>query len=168
MEDCADADRRKANDAVFDPHTVSLERDEEADLGPRCLVEVALGKLEDGEEDDADGPEDREENPVQLVEKPKVGAAFENKATVSESDQYCPVGPSLTYLQTSSIIALISFRCISKVAAQKLLLHWDHVISDKPEEHAEEKGVEVDGDDNRSGEMEELAPKLVLLCLPAT
>ena len=50
----------------------------------------------------------------------------------------------------------------------KLLLHWDHVISVEPEEHAEEKGVEVDGDDNRSGEMEELAPKLVLLCLPAT
>ena len=103
VEDCADADRRKANDAVFDPHTVSLERDEEADLGPRCLVEVALGKLEDGEEDDADGPEDREENPVELVEKPKVGAAFDNKATFSKSDQYCPMmAVSLTYLRQSN------------------------------------------------------------------
>ena len=118
MEGCAQADWRNGNDAVFDPNPVGLEGDEEADLRPRCLIEVVLGKLEDGEEDDGDDPEDREENPVELVEKPKVGAAFENKATVSESDQYCPVGPSYTYLQTSSIIALISFRCISKVAAQ--------------------------------------------------
>ena len=100
MEDWAEADGWNGNDEVFDPHAVSLEGDEETDLCPRCLVEVALGKLEDGEEDDADGPEDREENPVELVEKPKVGAAFDNKATFSKSDQYCPMmAASLTYLR---------------------------------------------------------------------
>ena len=134
VEDCADADRRKANDAVFDPQSVSLERHEEADLGPRCLVEVALGKLEDGEEDDGDGPKDREENPIELVEKPKVGAAFDNKATFSVSNQHCPMGAILTYLR-------------------KLLLkrrQYREGWLDEPEEHAEEEGVEEDSDDNRS------------------
>ena len=102
MEDCADADRRKANDAVFDPQSVSLERDQEADLGPRCLVEVALGKLEDREEDDGDGPKDQEENPVELVEKPQVGPAFDNKATFSIANQHCPMDASLTYSWTLS------------------------------------------------------------------
>ena len=98
---------------MFDPYAVSLEWDEEANLARNCLVEVALGKLEYGEEDDADGPEDREENPVELFEKAKVGTAFDNKTTFSVSNQYCPMGPSLTYLRKSSIIALISFRCVS-------------------------------------------------------
>ena len=37
---------------------------------------------------------------------------------------------------------------------------------DEPEEHAEEKGVEVDGDDDGSGKVEELAPEMVLVRLP--
>ena len=90
MEGCAQADWRNGNDAVFDPNPVGLEGDEEADLCPRCLVEVVLGKLEDGEEDDGDDPEDREENPVELVEQPKVRAAFDNQATFGVSDQHCP------------------------------------------------------------------------------
>ena len=90
FEDCAQADWRKCHDAVFDPYVVSLEWDEEANLARNCLVEVALGELEDREEDDGDDPEDREENPVKLVEKAKVWAAFENKATFSVSDQHCP------------------------------------------------------------------------------
>ena len=36
----------------------------------------------------------------------------------------------------------------------------------EPEDQAEEKGVEVDGDDSGSGEVEQLAPQLVLLRLP--
>ena len=48
FEDCANADWRKSHDAVFDPHAVSLERDEDADLARDGLVEVALGELEDG------------------------------------------------------------------------------------------------------------------------
>ena len=100
FEDCANADWRKSHDAVFDPHAVSLERDKEADLARDGLVEVALGELEDGEEDDGDDPEDRKQNPVELVEQPKVGAAFDNKATFSKSDQYCPMmAASLTYLR---------------------------------------------------------------------
>ena len=90
FEDCANADWRKSHDAVFDPDAVSLERDEEADLARDGLVEVALGELEDGEEDDGDDPEDREENPVELVEQPKVRAAFDNQATFGVSDQHCP------------------------------------------------------------------------------
>ena len=90
FEDCANADWRKSHDAVFDPHAVSLERDEEADLARDGLVEVALGELEDGEEDDGDDPEDRKQNPVELVEQPKVRAAFDNQATFGVSDQHCP------------------------------------------------------------------------------
>ena len=98
MEDCANADWRNANDEVLDPYAVSLEGDKEADLRPRCFVEVALGKLEDGVEDHADGHEDREENPVELVEKSKVGAAFDNQATFSVLNQKCPMGACLKYL----------------------------------------------------------------------
>ena len=87
---CAQADWGNDNDPVFDPHAVSLERDEEADLGPGRLVEVALGELEHGEEDDADGSEDREEKPVELVEKLKVRPAFGNKTSFSVSDQKSP------------------------------------------------------------------------------
>ena len=36
----------------------------------------------------------------------------------------------------------------------------------EPEEHAEEEGVEEDSDDNRSGEVEELATQLVLVRPP--
>ena len=36
----------------------------------------------------------------------------------------------------------------------------------EPEYQAEEKGVEVDGDDSGSGEVEQLAPQLVLVRLP--
>ena len=102
MEDCAYADWRNANDEVLDPYAVSLEGDKEADLCPRCFVEVALGKLEDGVEDHANGHEDREENPVELVEKSKVGAAFDNKATFSIANQHCPMDASLTYSWTLS------------------------------------------------------------------
>ena len=63
VEACAEADWGDANDPVFDPDAVCVERHEEADLGPGRLVKVALGELEDGEEDDADGPEHREEKP---------------------------------------------------------------------------------------------------------
>ena len=90
FEDCSEADWGKGNDAVFDPDAVCLERDEEADLGPGCLVEVALGELEHGEEDDADNSEDREEKPVELVEKLKVWPAFGNKTSFSISDQKSP------------------------------------------------------------------------------
>ena len=89
--DSAEADRGKGYDAVFDHHhAFSLEWNEEADLARDCLGKVALGKLEDGEEDYDDDREAREENPVELVEKFKVWAAFDNKATVSVSDQYPP------------------------------------------------------------------------------
>ena len=37
---------------------------------------------------------------------------------------------------------------------------------DEPEEHAEEKGVEVDDVANCSGQVEELTPHLVLVRLP--
>ena len=90
--DGAKADRRKGHDAVFDHHAVGLEGDEEANLARNCLVEVALGKFEDRKEDDGDDPEDREENPVELVEKSKVWAAFDDKATISVSYQNIPKG----------------------------------------------------------------------------
>ena len=80
---------------MFDPYVVSLEWDEEANLARNCLVEVALGELEDGEEDDGDGPKHREEEPVELFEKFKVFATFGNKTSFSVSDQYCPEGESL-------------------------------------------------------------------------
>ena len=76
VEDCAYANWRNANDEVLDPYAVSLEGDEEANLARNCLVEVALGKFEDRKEDDGDDPEDREENPVELVEKSKVWAFY--------------------------------------------------------------------------------------------
>ena len=75
---------------MFDPHAVSLEWYKEADLAGDCLGKVALGKLEDGEEDDGNDGEDREENPVELVEELKVWSASDNKATVSVSDQNPP------------------------------------------------------------------------------
>ena len=109
VEDCAEADWRKTNDAVFDPQYVSPERHEEADLGPRYLVEVALGKLEDREEDDGDGPKDQEENPVELVEKPQVGPAFDNKATFSIANQYCPMDASLTITYSWTLSSLLHF-----------------------------------------------------------
>ena len=95
FEDCSEADWGKGNDAVFDPDAVCLERDEEADLGPGRLVEVALGELEHGEDDDGDGPKHREEEPVELFEKFKVFATFGNKTSFSVSDQKCPEGESL-------------------------------------------------------------------------
>ena len=88
--DGAKADRRKGHDAVFDCYAVGVEGDEKANLARNCLVKVALGKLEDGEEDDGNDPEDREENPVELVEKSKVWATFDDKATFSVSDQHIP------------------------------------------------------------------------------
>ena len=86
--DGAQADRRKGHDAVFDRHAVGVEGDEKANLARNCLVEVALSKLEDGEEDDGNDPEDREEKPVELVKKSKVWAIFDDKATFSVSDQH--------------------------------------------------------------------------------
>ena len=66
---------------MFDPNTVSRGLFEKTDLSVVGLVEVALGKLEDGEEDDSDGAEAGEENPVELVEKAEVWAAFQDEAT---------------------------------------------------------------------------------------
>ena len=66
---------------MFDPNTVSLGLFEKTDLSVVGLIEVSLGKLEDGEEDDSDGAEAGEENPVELVEKAEVWAAFQDEAT---------------------------------------------------------------------------------------
>ena len=71
----------KSHDAVFDPNAVSLGLFEKTDLSVVGLIEVSLGKLEDGEEDDSDGAEAGEENPVELVEKAEVWAAFQDEAT---------------------------------------------------------------------------------------
>ena len=76
---------------MFDPHAVSLEWYKEAYLAGDCLGKVALGKLEDGEEDDGDDGKDREENPVELVEKSQVWGTFDNEAAVGVSDQYKPL-----------------------------------------------------------------------------
>ena len=66
---------------MFDPNTVSLGLFEKANLSVVGLIEVSLGKLEDGEEDDSDGAEAGEENPIELVEKAEVWAAFQDEAT---------------------------------------------------------------------------------------
>ena len=75
---------------MFDPNAVSLGLFEKTDLSVVGLIEVSLGKLEDGEEDDSDGAEAGEENPVELVEKSQVWAAMENKATLSITNQNRP------------------------------------------------------------------------------
>ena len=43
---------------------------------------------------------------------------------------------------------------------------WDPV--DSPEEHVEEESVEVESEENPLGQMEELTPKLMLVCIPGT
>ena len=37
-----------------------------------------------------------------------------------------------------------------------------------PEEHVEEESVEVESEENPLGQMEELTPKLMLVCIPGT
>ena len=66
---------------MFDPNAVSLGLFEKTDLSVVGLIEVSLGELEDGKEDDSDGAEAGEENPVELVEKAEVWAAFQDEAT---------------------------------------------------------------------------------------
>ena len=71
---------------MLDPHAVGGEGDEQADLASHGGGKVALDELEDGEDDDGDDKESREENPVELVEKAKVVAAVDDKATFSVED----------------------------------------------------------------------------------
>ena len=89
--DSAQADRGQGHDAVFDAHAISLERHKEANLAGNCFGVVAPRELEHREEGDGDDPEDREENPVELVEKAKVWSAVDNKTTVSVADKHKPV-----------------------------------------------------------------------------
>ena len=72
---------------MFWIHPIWLERNQQADLPIRCLGKVAPEELHDREDDDPDGKEDGEKNPVELVEEAQVGSSFDNKAALSEADE---------------------------------------------------------------------------------
>ena len=69
------------------PYPIWLKRYQQADHAVGCLCKVASQELHDGEGDDPDGNEDREEDPVELVEEAQVGPSLGDKAPLSETDE---------------------------------------------------------------------------------
>ena len=59
-------------------HPVWLQRNQQANLPVRCLCKVAPEELHDGEDDDPEGEEYGEEDPVELVEEPQVWSSLDN------------------------------------------------------------------------------------------
>ena len=142
---------------MFDPNAIGLEWIKETDLAINCVFEIALGELEDGEQYDGDGAEDWEEN-----------LANKKKNEKRESREPSRAGWKVSGLGGHGEQGHAQHNLSEQTWKKSDLgmAAWDPV--DSPEEHVEEESVEVESEENPLGQMEELTPKLMLVCIPGT